>query len=74
MLSNQVIQNSIEDLKSITSVELTVYDLEGSKIAGTSKAAEADANIIRIFADSIADTQELENKRFMKIFQKEHTS
>lgn len=67
MLSNQIIQKSIDELKAITKVELEVYDLEGTKIAGTSSETEVEPNIIRIFADSAAGTQELENKRFMKI-------
>lgn len=67
MLSNQIIQNSIEELKSITKVELAVYDLEGIKIAATSSETDIESHIIRIFADSIADTQELDEKRFMKI-------
>jgi len=67
MLSNQIIQNSIDELKNITKVELAVYDLEGEKVAVTSSDAEIDTQIIRIFADSIADTQELDDKRFMKI-------
>ena len=67
MLSNQIIQNCIEELRNITKVELAVYDLEGNKIVGTSREAEVEAELIRIFVDSIADTQELDNKRFMKI-------
>ena len=31
MISTQIIQNSIEELKSITKVDLCVYDLEGNK-------------------------------------------
>ena len=67
MLSNQIIQKSIDELKSITKVELEVYDLEGTKIAGTSSETDVEPHIVRIFAESAAETQELENKRFMKI-------
>ena len=67
MLSNQIIQKSIDELKAITKVELEVYDLEGTKIAGTSSETDVEPNIIRIFADSVAETQELEDKRFMRI-------
>ena len=67
MLSNQIIQKSIDELKAITKIELEVYDLEGVKIASTSSDMYVDSHIIRIFADSAAETQELENKRFMKI-------
>ena len=67
MLSNQIIQKSIDELKSITKVELEIYDLEGTKIAGTSSETDVESHIIRFFAESAAETQELENKRFMKI-------
>lgn len=67
MLSNQIIQKSIDELNSITKVELEVYDLEGTKIAGTSSETDVEPHIVRIFAESAAETQELENKRFMKI-------
>ena len=67
MLSNQIIQKSIDELKSITKVELEVYDLEGTKIAGTSSETDVEPHIVRIFAESAAETQELEDKRFMKI-------
>ena len=53
MLSNQIIQNSIDELKNITKVELAVYDLEGEKVAVTSSDAEIDTQIIRIFVTNL---------------------
>ena len=35
MLSNQIIQKSLDELKAVTKVDLEVYDLEGSRLAGT---------------------------------------
>ena len=67
MLSNQIIQKSLEELNAITKIELNVYDLEGTKIAGTSSEMEVEPHIIRIFAESAAETQELDNKWFMKV-------
>ena len=67
MLSNQIIQKSIDELKAITKVELEVYDLEGTKIAGTSSEIDVEPHIVRIFAESVAETQELDNKWFMKV-------
>lgn len=67
MLSNQIIQKSLDELKAITKIELEVYDLEGTKIAGTSSEMEVEPHIIRIFAESAAETQELDNKWFMKV-------
>ena len=67
MLSNQIIQKSLDDLKAITKTELEVYDLEGMKIAGTSSGIDVEPEIVRIFSRSAAETQELDNKWFMKI-------
>ena len=35
MISNQVIQNSIDELRAITKVDLGVFDVEGLKVAAT---------------------------------------
>ena len=67
MLSNQIIQKSLDELKAITKIDLEVYDLEGTKIAGTSSEMEVEPHIIRIFAESAAETQELDNKWYMKV-------
>ena len=67
MLSNQIIQKSLDEINAITKIELDVYDLEGTKIAGTSSEIEVEPHIIRIFAESAAETQELNNKWFMKV-------
>ena len=67
MLSNQIIQKSIDELKAITKIELEVYDLEGIRVAGTTSETEVEQDIVRIFAESAAETQELNNKWFMKV-------
>ncbi len=67
MLSNQIIQKSLDELKAVTKVDLEVYDLEGSRLAGTVSRYNEEAHIVRIFAQSAAQTQEMENKWFMKI-------
>ena len=36
MISNQILQNTIDGLKSITRTDFCVYDTEGSTLAGTS--------------------------------------
>ena len=71
MLSNQIIQKSLDELKAVTKVDLEVYDLEGSRLAGTVSRYNEEAHIVRIFAQSAAQTQEMENKWFMKILDEE---
>lgn len=67
MLSNQIIQKSLDELNAITKIELEVYDLEGTKIVGTTSETGVEPHIVRIFAESAAETQELNNKWFMKV-------
>ena len=71
MLSNQIIQKSLDELKAVTKVDLEVYDLEGSRLAGTVSRYNEETHIVRIFAQSVAQTQEMENKWFMKILDEE---
>ena len=35
MISNQIIQTSIDELKAITKVDIYVFDLDGIKVAAT---------------------------------------
>ena len=35
MISNQILQNTIEGLKAITRIDLCVVDIEGKVLAGT---------------------------------------
>lgn len=67
MLSNQVIQKSLTELNTITKVDLEIYDLEGVRIAGTTEEAGVESQMVRIFAQSAAETQEFNGRRFMKI-------
>ena len=67
MISHQIIQKSIEDLKKITKVELSIFDPEGNKICSTAEEEYADREIVRYFADSVADTQEAGGVYYMKI-------
>ena len=57
MISSQVIQNSIEELKTITKVDLFVYDLSGISVACTSDMIELSEDIIKSFVSSPADSQ-----------------
>ena len=50
---------------------MEVYDLEGSRLAGTVSRNNEETHIVRIFAQSAAQTQEMENKWFMKILDEE---
>ena len=57
MISNQVIQNSIDELRAITKVDLGVFDVEGLKVAATVDEIDISRDIIENFASSPADSQ-----------------
>lgn len=68
MISGQVIQNSIDDLKSITKVDLGVFDLEGQTVAATFELEGLTADLLRNFANSPADSQVIGDRHLLKIY------
>lgn len=68
MISNQVIQTSIDELKAITKVELSVYEPTGMVVAYTSENNDISEQLVSSFADSPADSQVIGNKHLMKIY------
>ncbi|MGL5258971.1 MAG: PucR family transcriptional regulator [Lachnospiraceae bacterium] len=68
MISNQVIQTSIEELTEITKVELAVYDLDGSVIAMASDNIFISKDVVESFGHSIADSQIVNGMHLLKIF------
>ncbi len=67
MISKQIIQNCIEELKSITKVDLFVYDTNGSLLAETGGTIAVTATIIEEFSSSSADTQTVGSDHLFKI-------
>ncbi len=67
MISSQVIQTSIDELKAITKVDLCIYDLDGMKIAFTSELTSISDEIIESFAASPADSQVVSGYHLLKI-------
>lgn len=67
MLSNQIIQKSIEELANITKIDLSVYDPEGKKAASTCEEDSLDPDLLRNFLESMADSQEVGGSQLMRI-------
>jgi carbohydrate diacid regulator len=67
MISNQIIQTSIEELKSITKTDLFVMDLQGNMVASTIEDTIIDKAVIINFADSPADSQVIGGLHLLKI-------
>ena len=67
MISNQILQNTIEGLKSIARVDLCVVDVDGKEVASTAEMGDS-ARAAADFAASPADSQEIQNHQYFKIF------
>lgn len=67
MISSQIIQTSIDELKAITKVDLCVYDLNGASIASTTDMPEITTSLVVGFATSLADSQVIGPHHLLKI-------
>lgn len=67
MISSQVIQTSIDELRAITKVDLCVFDLEGQEVAATFATEEVSKEMINGFAASPADSQVIGVYHLLKI-------
>ncbi|MGN0304997.1 MAG: PucR family transcriptional regulator [Lachnospiraceae bacterium] len=68
MISNQILQNTIEGLKAIGRVELCVVDSEGKMLAETAPELSKRASTALEFAKSPADSQEVAGDQYFKIY------
>ncbi|MDE6853402.1 MAG: helix-turn-helix domain-containing protein [Lachnospiraceae bacterium] len=68
MISNQVLQTTIDGLKNITRIDICVMDTEGKSLATTIDHVEEYENAVMTFVDSPADSQVLQGYQFFKVF------
>ena len=66
MVSNQIIQKSMTELKNITGIEFCVLDITGQYIFGEQGLYCIDMSVIEEFVNSEADSQAIGNVRFLK--------
>ena len=68
MISNQILQNTIEGLKGITRIDFCVMDTDGKSLASTfSEQADYEEEVVS-FVESPADSQVVQGYQFFKIF------
>ena len=67
MISSQTIQTSIDELKAITKVDLSVYDPTGMVVASTTSQDDIAGELISGFASSPADSQVIGQHHLLKI-------
>jgi carbohydrate diacid regulator len=68
MISNQILQSTIEGLKVISRIDLCVIDLEGNVLATTYPEAEEHRTEVLPFVESPADSQLVQGHQFFKVF------
>ena len=68
MISNQILQNTIEGLKGITRIDFCVMDTDGKSLATTFSEQRNYEEEVVAFVDSPADSQVVQGNQFFKIF------
>ena len=68
MISNQILQNTIEGLKAITKIDLGVMDTEGKCLATTFAQPRDYEKEVIAFVESPAESQVIQGSQFFKIY------
>ena len=68
MISNQILQNTIDGLKNITRTDLCIIDVEGKVLAATFGDADQFVTAAQSFVSSPADSQVVGGCQFFKVF------
>ena len=72
MISNQILLNTIEGLKSITRIDMCVMDTEGKVLATTFTGADEYESAVVAFVESPADSQLVSEFQFFKVCEDNH--
>ncbi len=68
MISNQILQNTIDGLKGITRIDLCIIDTEGKVLATTFQDTDSYVTAALAFVESPADSQVFLGCQFFKVF------
>jgi len=68
LVSSQVLQKTIDELRAITRIDLCVLSIEGQMLATTFSENGPKSEYIREFAQSPADSQVLQGYHFFKVY------
>lgn len=72
MISNQVLQSTIEGLKTIMRIDLCIMDTEGKPVASTYAETGDYEAVVRVFAESPLESQIVQNYQLFKIYDEYH--
>ena len=67
MISTQIIGKTLEELHSITKIDFTIFDMEGTLLASTMEEIGDIHDAVMFFISSQADSQEVKGSHFFKI-------
>jgi len=67
MISNQILQSTIDGLKGIARVDISVMDVDGKPVAYTADMSGSSRAVVE-FAKSPADSQEIQGYQFFKVY------
>ena len=68
MISSQILQNSIDEMKRISRMDLCVTDTEGKVVATTASFQTNYTQAVEEFVKSPADSQEIQSNQYFKIY------
>ena len=71
LITAQVIQSCLDDLKTITKIDLAVVDVEGVMVAKNSDRFDQNVEFVTEFAASPAGSQVLQGCQYLKIYDEE---
>ena len=68
MISNQILQSTVEGIKNISRIDLCVMDVEGKALASTMNNPEEYESAVMAFVGSPAESQSLSGFQFFKVY------
>ena len=68
MVSSQVLQKTIDELRAITRIDLCVLSVEGQMLVTTRGDESLNADHVREFVQSPADSQVMQGYHFFKVY------
>ena len=72
MVSNQVLQKTLDGLTQISKIGLCIIDTEGGILASTSDEARQMSEAAKVFSQSPAESQVVFGCQFFKIYDEQH--
>ena len=72
MISNQILQSTLDGLKQITRVDMCVVDTEGVMLASTFDGKADFRDAVVSFENSPAESQVISNYQFFKVLDEGH--